>query len=86
MLILHSDLIKEFGTKFQDFKKITNFFGTIAAWFSVDISTFPGDFQMEFLELQLDNEFKEKCDHVSLPDFHKTSLIREKYPSLPSHA
>ena len=23
----------------------------------------------------------QKYDHVSLPNFHKTSLIREKYPS-----
>jgi len=41
---------------------------------------------MEYIELQSDIQLKEKFGHVSLLDFYKIYLNREKYPLLHSHA
>ena len=45
----------------------------------------PANFETESIELQSDIQLKEKSDHVSLPDFHKPYLTREKYSSLHNH-
>jgi len=45
----------------------------------------PANFEIESIELQSDIQLKEKSDHVSLPDFHKPYLTREKYSSLHNH-
>lgn len=46
---------------------------------SVYVNTFPANFQMECIDLQLDIQLKNL--NVSLLDFHNTCLTREKYPS-----
>lgn len=55
-----------------------------AAPFSVDKNTLLANFQMECIELQWDIQLKNLV--MSLLDFRKTSLNREKYPSFHSHA
>ena len=46
----------------------------------------PANFQMECVELQSDIQLKEKCDRISLLDFYRSCLPRDKYPLLHSHA
>lgn len=46
---------------------------------SVNINTLPVNFQVEWIELQSHVQFKEKFDHISLADFYKLSLTKEKY-------
>ena len=72
-----SILIKGFENKFQDCKKITEFFCIFTTPFSVDINKLHANFQMECVELQSDIQFQEKSDHVYLPDFYQTI----KYPT-----
>ncbi|CAH2281645.1 General transcription factor II-I repeat domain-containing 2 [Pelobates cultripes] len=48
----------------------------------VDITALPPNYQTECIELQSDIRLKEKFDHVSLLDFYKAYLPKEKYPSL----
>ena len=66
--------------------KINLFFSYIFVTpFSVGINTRLANFHMECIELQSDIELKEKFHHVSLPDFHKPTLTKEKHPLLHSH-
>ena len=53
--------------------------GIFATQFSVDISMSPRNVQVECIELQSDIEVKEKCIQVSLLDFYKLHLSKEKY-------
>jgi len=47
--------------------------------FSANINTLPVNFQLEY---RVATRYSaQKSDHVSLPDFYKTSLTREKHPS-----
>ena len=89
---LLSFLIKNFENRFQDYKKkIANCLVYLWLHFQCQqlnkkINTLPANFQIECIELQSDIQLREKCDHVSLPDFNKTCLTREKYPPLHNHA
>ncbi|XP_041442018.1 general transcription factor II-I repeat domain-containing protein 2-like [Xenopus laevis] len=80
------DLIQEFEKRFQDFRENKQHFAIFATPFSVDINMLPANFQMECIELQSDFQLKEKFDHVSLLDFYRSYLPRDKYPSLHNHA
>lgn len=62
-LLLH--LIQEFESRFEDFRKKNQYFDIFATPFSVDINMLPTQFQTECIELQSDNQLKEKCYHVS---------------------
>ena len=46
----------------------------------------PANFQMECTELQSDVQLKEEFDHVSLLDFYRYYLPKDKYPLLHNHA
>ena len=46
----------------------------------------PANCQMECIEVQSDIQLKEKFDHVSLLDFYRSYLPRDKYPLLHNHA
>lgn len=72
--------IKELENGFQDCQKNHPFSGLSEAQFAVNINTLLVKFQMEY-----SMTCNQKSDHVSLPDFHKPYLSREKYPSLHSH-
>ena len=63
-------------------KKSSLFWGLFATPFSVDIHTLPGNFQMKCIELQSDIQLKNVTTSVY---FYKSSLTREKHPSLHSH-
>lgn len=39
----------------------------------------PANFQIEYIEPQSDNQPKEKCDYVILPDFYRSHLAQEEY-------
>ena len=85
-VILLSDLIEEFENRFEDFVKNDQLFCIFATPFSVDIHLLPGKFQMECIELQCEIQLKDKFNHVSLLDFYKIYLPRDKYPTLHNHA
>lgn len=78
-------LIQEFEKSFQDFQKNHGFFVIFATPLSVNITTLPTNFQMEYTELQSNIHLKLKCDHIFLLHFPKICLSREKYPSLNNH-
>uniref|UniRef100_A0ABM5FVD0 General transcription factor II-I repeat domain-containing protein 2A-like n=1 Tax=Pogona vitticeps TaxID=103695 RepID=A0ABM5FVD0_9SAUR len=80
------NLVQEFQNRFQDFRKNQPPFLIFATPFSEDINILPANLQMECIELQSDIQLKEKFDHVSLMDFYKVYVPREKYPSLHNHA
>ena len=46
----------------------------------------PANFQMECTELQSDVQLKEEFDHVSLLDFYRYYLPKDKYPLLHNNA
>lgn len=72
--------IKELENGFQDCQNTHPFSGLFEAPYAVDINTLLVKFQMEY-----SMTCNQKSEHVSLPDFHKPYLSREKYPSLHSH-
>ena len=80
------NLVQEFQNRFQDFRKNQPSFLIFATPFSEDINILPANLQMECIELQSDIQLKEKFDNVSLMDFYKIYVPREKYPSLHNHA
>ena len=59
-------------------KKKKKHFGIIVIPFSVSVSKLPEDLQLECIDLQSDIQLKEKIDHASVLDYHKTSLTRGK--------
>lgn len=81
-----SDLIHEFETRFQDFRKHDILFIIFATPFSVEIHLLEADLQMECIELQADIQMKEKFHQFSLLDFYKIYLPKEKYPAIHKHA
>lgn len=81
-----SILIEEFESRFQDFRENHALFSIFATPFSVDINTIPAIFQMECSELQSDIQLREKFNSVSLLDFYKLYLPKDKYPSLHNQA
>lgn len=78
------------GSRFPNSKnsKFPNhqFHCVFVAPFSVNINILPANFQMKWIQLQSHIQFKIKFDHISLADFYKPSLTREKYPSLHNHS
>ena len=40
---------------------------------------------MEYIDVQSDNQLKEKLNYFSLLDFYKLYLPKEKYPKLHNH-
>lgn len=83
---LLSALIQEFENRFKDFQKNSLYFSIFATPFSADINSVPANFQMECIELQCDFQLKESFNGVSLLQFYKLHLPREKYPALYNHA
>lgn len=51
----------------------------------LNVNTSAANFLIERTELQWDIQLQEKFGHVSSPEFLKTYLNREKYPSLHNH-
>ena len=80
------NVIQEFENRFQDFWENNQYFVTSTTPFSVDINMLPASFQMECTELQADIQLKEEFDCVSLLDFYRLYLPRDKYPLLHNHA
>ena len=80
------DLIQEFENRFQDFWENNQYFAIFETQFSININTLPANFQMECIKLQTDIQLKEKFDCVSLLDFYRLYLPRDKYPLLHNHA
>lgn len=73
------DLIQELENGLQDFQTNKQYFHIIATPCSVDINILPANFQMECIELPSDIQLKEKFDQVSLQEFYKSYLPRDKY-------
>ena len=71
-----SIVIKEFENRFQDCRK-NQLLDIFANPFSVNINTLPANLQMK-----PDAQLKEKCNYISLSDFSKPSLTKQKHPSL----
>ena len=80
------DLIQEFENRFQDFHENNQYFAIFATPFSFYIKILPASFQREYIQLQSDIRLKEKFDRVSLLDFYRSYLPRDKYPLLHNHA
>lgn len=76
--------MKKFENKFQDEKK-NEYFGIFVILFSVNVSTSPVNFQVEFSGAAIRRSTQENVGCVSLPVFHETYLTREKYSLLHSH-
>lgn len=77
-------VIKEFETKFQDHKKIIIFrcmCDSIFRQHKYTTCTFPNGMDRAAIR-----QSTQKSDHVSLSDFHKPCLSKEKQPSLHSPA
>jgi len=74
-------LINEFETCFQVFRKNSQLFAIFETPFSVDITAVETKCQMECIELQSENQLKEKFNQSSLLDFYKLYLPKEIYPS-----
>lgn len=80
------DLIQEFESRFQDFRKNEEYFNIFSTPFSLEINKLPSNLQMECIELQSDIQLKEKFGNVSLLEFYKDCLPRDKYPNFHNHA
>ena len=80
------NLIQEFENRFQDFWENNQYFAIFETQFSININTLPANFQMECMGLQSGIQLKEKFDCVSLLDFYRFYLPRDKYPLFHNHA
>lgn len=79
-------LIKNFESKFQDFKESEIDYKIFATPFSVDINILPENLQLECIDLQADLQLKEKFFNIPLLTFYKFHLPEEKFPELHKHA
>ena len=79
-------LIKNFESKFQDFKESEIDFKIFATPFSMDINILPEKLQLECIDLQADLQLKEKFFNLPLLTFYKFHLPKEKFPELYKHA
>lgn len=74
-----SHLNLEFENRFQYFKETSCAFCASAMPFAVDVSLLPWRLQMELCEMCCDTELKEQFHQVSLEDFCKMYLDKDKY-------
>ena len=70
----------EFGRRFQDFKNLEPQFNMLSSSFTTEVDSTPEDLQLELLDLQANNDLKEKFKSDSLPDFYK-SLLDKVFPT-----
>ena len=80
------DLIQEFESRFQDFRKNEEYFNIFSTPFYLEINKLPSNPQMKCIELQSDIQLKEKFGNVSLLEFYKDYLPRDKYSNFHNHA
>ncbi|KAJ8891107.1 hypothetical protein PR048_010617 [Dryococelus australis] len=76
-----SELMEQFDTRFQDFKKNTASFNLYSFPFSTSIDDVPENLQMECVSLQCD-----KFNNFSLLDFYKKYVSQETYLRIHKHA
>ena len=72
-------LSKSFEDRFADFHRIKNEIRLFENPFTVDVSTAPGDLQLELIELQCQTPLQDLFREKSLPDFY---AALDSYPNL----
>ncbi|RXN16046.1 general transcription factor II-I repeat domain-containing 2-like protein [Labeo rohita] len=80
-MMLFSNLIQEFDSRFEDFRHNTADFELFAQSFTISVDAVRDDLQMELIALQCDSELKHKFTSLPLIDFYKCiPANRECYP------
>ncbi|CAK8673763.1 unnamed protein product [Clavelina lepadiformis] len=75
----------EFGRRFQDLKNLEPQFNMLSSPFTTEVYSASEDLQLELLDLQANNDLKEKFKSDLLPDFYK-SLSDDLFPNLKNFA
>ena len=78
-------LAVEFDRRLQDFKNLEPQFNILSSSFTTEVDSALENLQLELLDLQANNDLKEKFKSVSLPDFYK-SLSDDLFPNLKNFA
>ena len=65
-------LAVEFDRGFHDFKNLELQFDILSSPFTTEVDSAPEDIQLELLDLQANNDLKQKFKSDSLPDFNKS--------------
>ena len=78
-------LAVEFDRRFQDFKNLEQQFNILGCPFTTEVDLAPEDIQLELLDLQANNDLKEKFKSVSLHAFCK-SFSDNLFPNLKNFA
>ena len=63
---------KEFSDRFQDFKSQEVNLHIFYSPFDIDVAQTPNELQMELIELQCDEELKQKLGNSTLLEFYRT--------------
>lgn len=74
-----TSLQEEFSERFHDLRKHSLAIELFASPFSVDVETIPEDMQMEIIELQCNNELRNKYGDSSVYQFYnKKHFIKHR--------
>jgi len=78
----HKVQLDTFGCRIrQKFKNLESHFNILSSPFTTEVDSAPEDIQLELLDLQANNDLKEKFKSDSLPDFYKP-LSDNLFPNL----
>ena len=83
---LISYLREEFNNRFQDFRKNNSYFSLFSSPFTANIDSVTENLQMECIDMQCDSLLKEKFGQVSLLDFYRSYVPKDKYPGIYNHS